>query len=303
MVSDIEQSPFRKPGKPARPATNPATVKRTLIAGAIGFLLLVGGCQVIGHSTTVEPGNVGVKIRTLGAGAGVAPEALPARWYLRGIGERIVQYPVIQRTYSYTREKDERGNENEEITFSDNTGLPMTADVSVTMQVNPASAPALYQTYRLTFDQLLDGPIRNDVRSAVAAEAERVGVETLYSGGRQMVIQRAYARVAGKWSRHGVNVSQLDWIGSIRYPTAVIDQMQRKTQLEQEALAAKALEAKETALANAAVARAKGEAEAIRIKGDALRSNPQVLQQQAIEKWDGVLPKVTGGSTPFIKID
>ncbi|PTS90411.1 SPFH domain-containing protein [Caulobacter sp. HMWF009] len=302
MVSDIEHSPIGKPGKPA-PTANPAAVRRILIGSVVGFFLLVGGCQVIGHSTTVEPGNVGVKIRTLGAGAGVSPEALPARWYLRGIGERIVQYPVIQRTYSYTREKDERGNENEEITFSDNTGLPMTADVSVTMQVNPASAPALYQTYRLTFDQLLDGPIRNDVRSAVAAEAERVGVETLYSGGRQMVIQKAYARVAGKWAKHGVNVSQLDWIGSIRYPTAVIDQMQRKTQLEQEALAAKALEAKETALANAAVARAKGEAEAIRIKGEALRSNPQVLQQQAIEKWDGVLPKVTGGSTPFIKID
>ena len=82
-----------------------------------------------------------------------------------------------------------------------------------------------------------------------------------------------------------------------------LKQMQAKTQLEQEALAAKALEAKETALANAAVAKARGEAEAIRIKGEALRANPQVLQQLAIEKWNGELPKVTGGSTPFVKID
>ena len=43
--------------------------------------------------------------------------------------------------------------------------------------------------------------------------------------------------------------------------------------------------------------------EAIRIKGEALRANPQVLQQLAIEKWNGELPKVTGGSTPFVKID
>jgi DNA-binding protein YbaB len=100
-----------------------------------------------------------------------------------------------------------------------------------------------------------------------------------------------------------VTVSQLDWIGSIRYPTAIIQQMQAKTQLEQEALAAKALEAKEVALANAAIARARGEAESIRIKGEALRANPQVLQQLAIEKWNGELPKVTGGSTPFVKID
>lgn len=273
------------------------------LGGVSLVILLIGSCSIAGHSTTVEPGNVGVKIKTLGTGAGVSPEPLPARWYFRGIGERIIQYPVIQRTYSYTREKDERGNENEEITFSDNTGLPMTADVSVTLQVNPASAPNLYQTYRLSFDQLLDGPIRNDVRSAVAAEAEKVGVETLYSGGRQAVMQRAFARVSGKWARHGVTVSQMDWIGSIRYPDAIIQQMQNKTQLEQEALAAKALEAKETALANAAIAKARGEAESIRIKGEALRANPQVLQQQAIEKWNGELPKVTGGSTPFVKID
>ena len=258
---------------------------------------------MISQGTTVEPGNVGVKIKTLGTGAGVAPEALPARWYFRGIGERIVQFPVIQRTYSYTRDRDERGNENEELQFSDNTGLPMTADVSVTLQVNPASAPMLYQTYRLTFDQLLDGPIRNDVRSAIAAETEKVSVETLYSGGRQTVVQKALARVSGKWARHGVTVSQMDWIGSIRYPSAVVDRMQEKTKLEQEALAAKALEAKETALANAAIAKARGEAEAIRIKGEAIRANPQVLQQQAIEKWNGELPKVTSGATPFVKID
>lgn len=300
----MPESPFAIPSsKP--PLKSPFQAKgRQALIWAVGVaVLLLGSCAVATQSTTVEPGNVGVKIRTLGAAAGVAEEPLPARWYLRGIGERIIQYPVIQRTYSYTREADERGNENEEITFSDNTGLPMTADISVTLQVNPASAPNLYQTYRLSFDQLLDGPIRNDVRSAVAAEAEKVGVETLYSGGRQMVIQKAYARVAGKWARHGVNISQLDWIGSIRYPQAIIQQMQAKTQLEQEALAAKALEAKETALANAAVAKARGEAEAIRIKGEALRANPQVLQQLAIEKWNGEMPKVTSGGTPFVKID
>ncbi|PLR26555.1 stomatin/prohibitin-like protein [Caulobacter zeae] len=279
---------------------NSRAITLVVIAGAV---LVLGSCSVISQGTTVEPGNVGVKIRTLGSGAGVAPEALPARWYFRGIGEKIVQFPVIQRTYSYTRDRDERGNENEELSFSDNTGLPMTADVSVTLQVNPASAPMLYQTYRLTFDQLLDGPIRNDVRSAIAAETERVSVETLYSGGRQMVVQKALARVSGKWARHGVSVSQMDWIGSIRYPSAVVDRMQEKTKLEQEALAAKALEAKETALANAAIAKARGEAEAIRIKGEAIRANPQVLQQQAIEKWNGELPKVTSGATPFVKID
>lgn len=272
-----------------------------LIAGlAVLGLLLFG---VVSCGTTVEPGNVGVKIRTLGGAAGVDRQPLSSGWHFKGIGERIVEYPVIQRTYSYTREPDERGPENEEIAFADNTGLPMTADVAITLQVNPASAPKLYETYRLTFDQLLDGPIRNDVRSAVAAEAERVNVDALYSGGRQLVIQRALARVSTKWARHGVTVTQLDWIGTIRYPDVILQAIQAKTRTDQETLTARAQVAKAQAQAEAQIAAARGQAESIRIINEALAANPRYVELKAVEKWDGKLPQVTGaGGAPFINL-
>jgi regulator of protease activity HflC (stomatin/prohibitin superfamily) len=267
---------------------------------ALGAALSLSAC--IGQ--TVDPGNVGVKIKRIGSGAGVQAEPLPARWHALGWGEDIVQYPIIQRTYPFAREKSADGStDNEELVFSDNTGLPMTADVALTMQVDPAAAPKLYTKYRLTFDQLLLGPIRNDLRSAIAAETEKVGVADLYSGGRQAVIHRALATIQPKWAAEGVHISQLEWIGSIRYPEAILQQMQEKTRLEQEAIAAKALAAKAEALAAAKVAEAKGDAESTRIRGEALRSNPQVLQQQAIMKWNGVLPTVTsGGAVPFVNV-
>ncbi len=263
-------------------------------------LLLFG---VVSCGKTVEPGNVGVKIRTLGGGAGVDAQPLSSGWHFKFIGERIVEYPVIQRTYSYTREPDERGPENEEISFADNTGLPMTADVAITLQVNPASAPKLYETYRLTFDQLLDGPIRNDVRSAIAAETERVSVDQLYSGGRQLVIQRALARVSTKWARHGVQITQLEWIGTIRYPEIILQAIQAKTKTEQETLTARAQVAKAQAQAEAAIAAARGQAESIRIINEALAANPRYVELKAVEKWDGKLPQVTGAAgAPFINL-
>jgi regulator of protease activity HflC (stomatin/prohibitin superfamily) len=272
-----------------------------LVAGlAVLGLLLFG---VVSCGKTVEPGNVGVKIRTLGTSTGVDRQPLSSGWHFRGIGERIVEYPVIQRTYSYTREADERGPENEEIAFADNTGLPMTADVAITLQVNPASAPKLYETYRLTFDQLLDGPIRNDVRSAIAAEAERVNVDALYSGGRQLVIQRALARVSARWARHGVTVTQLDWIGTIRYPDVILQAIQAKTRTDQETLTARAQVAKAQAQAEAQIAAARGQAESIRIINEALAANPRYVELKAVEKWDGKLPQVTGaGGAPFINL-
>ena len=270
-----------------------------IIGGALVLAALLG---LTSCGKTVEPGNVGVKIRTLGSGAGVDPAALPSGWHFKGIGERIVEYPVIQRTYSYTREPDERGPENEEISFADNTGLPMTADVAITLQVDRRAAPRLYEMYRLSFDELLDGPIRNDVRSAVAAETERVNVEALYSGGRQAVIQRALTRVRTKWARYGVVITQLEWIGTIRYPDVILQAIQAKTRTDQETLTARAQVAKAQATAEAKIAAARGEAESIRIINEALSANPNYVQLKAVEKWDGKLPQVTSGATPFVPI-
>lgn len=270
--------------------------------GIVAGVLILAVLVFFVFGRTVEPGNVGVKIRTLGAQAGVDPQPLQSGWHLLGIGERIVQFPVIQRTYTYTREPDERGPENEEVTFSDNTGLPMTADVQVVLQVGANCAPELYTRYRLTFDQLFEGPIRNDVRTAVAAESELVNVEQLYSGGRQGVIQRALARVQRKWNEQCVAVSQLDWIGNIRYPDVILEAIQAKTKADQETLAAQARVAMAKAEADARIERARGEAEANRLLAQSIAANPAVVQLRAIEKWDGHLPQVTGGATPYISL-
>jgi hypothetical protein len=76
----------------------------------------------------------------------------------------------------------------------------------------------------------------------------------------------------------------------------------------------KAIEAKQTAEQNALkakrdlervkieaeqmVTRAKAEADAQRLQRETI--TPILLQLRAIEKWNGVLPQVTGGAMPFI---
>lgn len=50
------------------------------------------------------------------------------------------------------------------------------------------------------------------------------------------------------------------------------------------------------------IAMARAEAESIRIQSEALKQNKDILQLRALEKWDGKLPVVTSGGTPFIDI-
>lgn len=272
------------------------------LAGA-AVLVLVALGSLVSCGQTVQPGNVGVKIKTLGPSAGVDKTPLTSGWHFNLPGERIVEFPSIQRTYTYTREVDERGGENEEINFSDNNALPMTADVQLVMKINPAKAPAIYTKYRLTFDQLFEGPIRNDVRSAVAAETELVSVEYLYTGGRQQVIQRALARVNKKWSQEGVEIGQLDWIGTIRYPQVILDSIQAKTKADADAAAAQAQVAVAKAQAAAKIEEARGQAESNRLLAESIASTPQVVQLKAIEKWDGKLPDtVAGTAMPFVNL-
>jgi regulator of protease activity HflC (stomatin/prohibitin superfamily) len=281
------------------PKLNPPAGGSRIVGGAIRAIVLVAMLTSCGH--TVQPGNVGVKIRTLGPQAGVDPTAMASGWHFNGVGERIVEFPIIQRTYTYTREQDDRGPENEEITLSDNNALPMTADVQLVMRIDPKSAPALYTRYRLTHDEIFEGPLRNDVRTTVAAETELVSVEFLYTGGRQQVIQKALKRVRDDWTTQGVDITQLDWIGTIRFPQVILDSIQAKTKADADAAAAQAQVAVAKAQADAKIEQARGEAEANRLLAQSVAASPAVVQLRAIEKWDGRLPQVTGsGGTPFI---
>ena len=65
---------------------------------------------------------------------------------------------------------------------------------------------------------------------------------------------------------------------------------------EQEASKSKYLQQRVQIEADTAVIRAKGEAESIMIRGEALKSNPAFVDLQIVDKWDGFAPVIIGGA-------
>ena len=65
---------------------------------------------------------------------------------------------------------------------------------------------------------------------------------------------------------------------------------------EQEAAKARFTQQKAQIEADTAIIKAKGEAEAIRVRAEAIRDNPGLIQLQIVEKWDGKAPLVIGGN-------
>ncbi|MBO9714382.1 SPFH domain-containing protein [Sphingomonas sp.] len=265
---------------------------------AVPLLLLI---VPVTSCSRVEPGHVGIKVNNFGSAAGVSDASLGVGWYFTPFGTNIYQYPVYTSTYAWTRTSAEQSETNEEFNFQDRNGLNLSADVSVAYRVDPVRAPILFQKYRTEMGGIVAGPLRNAVRSALNEEAAKLGVEEIYGPRKAALINLVRADVARYFEPFGLHVEQLYWASNIRVPDQVLAQINTKIANEQAALAAQANVATVKANADAQIAQAEGKARASQIEGDALRANPEILRQRAIEKWDGKLPTyLGGGQLPFI---
>jgi regulator of protease activity HflC (stomatin/prohibitin superfamily) len=250
----------------------------------------------------VEPGHVGIKVNNFGSAAGVSDRALGVGWYFTPLGTNIYEYPIYTSTYAWTASTTEQSDIDEGFNFQDRNGLNLSADVSVAYRVDPVKAPILFQKYRTEMAGIVAGPLRNAVRSALVEEAAKLGVEEIYGPKKGELIAAAWRDVSHYFEPYGLHVEQLYWASNIRVPDQVLTQINTKIANEQAALAARANVATVTANAEAAIAEAKGKAEASTIEGSALRANPEILRQRAIEKWNGKLPDYLAGAAqiPFI---
>lgn len=69
---------------------------------------------------------------------------------------------------------------------------------------------------------------------------------------------------------------------------------------EQEASKSRFIKQRAQVEADTAVIKARGEAESIRIRGQALKANPAFIDLQVVDKWNGTAPLVVGGSDKLV---
>jgi len=265
-------------------------------------LALIVGCSLtLAACGQVQPGHVGIKINQYGSGAGVSSEPLQVGTYFTPFGTNIIEYPVFTQTYTYTASTTEGSANNEEFTFNDKNGLNISADIGVSYSVNPDLAPKLYSKFRTDASGLVANQIRNAIRNSLNDDASVLGVEEIYGPKKEALLAQVQADVARYFAPYGLNIEKLFWAGTLRLPQSVHDQINLRISNEQAALAAQANVATATANAQAKVEQAKGDAQANQLIAESLRTNPQIVQLRAIEKWDGHLPTyASSGPLPFI---
>lgn len=276
------------------------------VALAVLMLGTVAACS------TVPAGHVGVKVFLLGGDKGVDSVELGVGRYWIGVNEQLYIFPTFMQNYVWTKDPNEGSSNDESISFQTADGMTANADVGISYSIDPSKVTAIFQTYRRGVDEITDTFLRNMVRDALVKEASNKPIEYVYGAGKADLMASVQKDVSDQVSAIGIKIDKIYWIGEIRLPATVIESINNKNAATQMAQQRQNEVAQATAEAQKKVAEAKGEADSILLKAQAQSQANKILaesltsefvQYEALQKWDGKLPTMTGSSAiPFIDV-
>lgn len=261
----------------------------------------------------VPSGYTGIKVNLLGSDKGVDSQELGTGRYWIGMNEKLFIFPMFTQTQVWTKDKNEGSPNDDSITFQTVEGLEVNADLGITYSLDPKRVTTIFQKYRKGIEEITNTVLRSMVRDAVINAASSKQIESVYGLKKADLIKEVEDTVRKQCADVGIIVEHIYWIGSLRLPPSIVNSInakaaatqmtaQREQEIQQSKAEAEKLVAEAQGKADAQLAIAKANAQAINVEGDALRNNPSVIELRKMERWDGKLPQIVGGATPFINL-
>ena len=258
------------------------------IARMIGVAILVFALILLASAGTyiVQPGFRGIAV-TLGK---VSPQFKPEGFGLKQpFVTRIQQMSVRQQTRPMPAE----------CYSSDLQQVKM--EVHVLYRVPERSVVKIFQEYA---GEPFDNLIAPRVQEAIKEVAASMSAE-------QIVKKREDVKIGAlDLARKKIDAGFLDVIDLVLYNITLSPELEQAIELkmvqEQEAEKSKFTQLKAQIEADTAIIRAKGEAEAIQVRGQALRDNPDFIRLQILQNWNGRSPLVVGtdgGANMLLSLD
>lgn len=172
-------------------------------------------------------------------------------------------------------------------------------DLVVNYRLDGAKAAHIYKEFGLDLEDKILLPAISESFKATTAHYDSEELITK----RDQVSRGITEALQGKVGKYGLTISEISLVNfgfSADYQKAIESKViatQSKLKAEQDLQRIKVE-------ADQAIAKAKGEAEAIRIQSQAINAGGgrDYVQLKAIEKWDGKLPNVNGGAMPFLNV-
>jgi len=244
-----------------------------LLAGALS------GCGI--H--TVDTGHRGVKV-TFGQVEGNAlPEGL---YFVNPFTTSIVQIDTRTQRWDGKTDAYTKDVQVSHVAFTLNYAL------------RPEAATTVYRTVGADWaNKLIAQVIYQDLKDVVA---KWDAVDLIAN--RQKATDDAQAGIVRDLEQRNVIVSGF-FLNDISFSDEFDHAVEAKVIAAQQALQAQNQTERIKQEAAQKVIQAQAEAQSMKIRADALAQNPKLVEWEAVQKWNGVLPQYTmGGAVPFIQM-
>lgn len=258
-------------------------VTKIIVHSIIGFLILIIFLIFLfGSFGTIDAGERGIKTRF---GAVVGDTINSGLYFKLPLIENVISIDVKTQ-----KEQVSASASSKDLQIVNST-------IALNYSLEPSKVGNVYKEIGLSYkERIIDPAIQESVKASTA----KFTAEELITK-RDEVKNDIKEHLSSRLSNSGIVVEDFSII-NFDFSKSFNEAIEAKVTAEQNALASKNKLAQVQYEAQQSVEKAKGEAEAIRIQSSALQSNPQILQLEAIRKWDGKMPQVTGQSLPFINL-
>lgn len=285
-------------------------VVRTFILIALAAVVVA---SMTGCGTTIPAGEVGIKVNQWGTNRGVQDYPLATgRIMFNPITEDVFKFPTYKQNRVWTKDTHEGSAHDESITFNSLEGAVINADIFISYSFEAAKVPSIYVEFRQTAETITDVYIRSEVRDAFSRAASTMKVTDIFGRGKADLERTVLADLQRRLGPRGFKIDAVSFVGALRVDKDVANAIHAVIVATQRAIEAqnKIVQSQAEAQQNIASARGDSLADVIRAMGKARANeeltrslNPSVLEWARLNKWNGVLPTVTGGATPFINVN
>ena len=251
------------------------------IARLIGVAILIFVVVIMASSGTyvVQPGYRGVEV-TMGR---VSPAFKPEGFGLKAPLITAI-HPISVRQQTAEDKADCYSSDLQQIVI----------ELRVLFRIPESSVVKLFQDYYGDpFETLIAPRVHEALKEVIALQSAELVVKN-----REQIKTRALDLTHKKIGP--LVVVEDIVIQNIALTKELEHAIEAKMVQEQEASKSKYLQQRAQIEADTSVIKAKGEAESIRIRGQALKENPTYIDLQIVDKWDGLAPLVIGGSDNLV---
>ena len=251
---------------------------RYVAVGAVALLVII---IFFNSWVDVKPGEQGFVFKPYNSPSIVEDDIYQEGTFFILPWNRMITYEIINKSKQFNQQ------------VMDINGTDVTLDVSVNYNIEPNNVAKIHIKHRENYTIFIDDKAKGAIKDVIG----RYTYEQVYSSKREALEGEIETILESDFDNNYINLNYVE-IADVNLPPSIAKQIEAKETQKQRNLTAKEKQKEQEYLANAKIAKARGDSslivsakfksEAIRLEAEQIARNPQYIELKKWEKWDGI---------------